>query len=175
MNPTSAKPKFVAGLFTFEAMAHYEHAISTVVALSFFLPLILSTGGNSGSQAATLITRALALGQIAPSDWFRVLRHELLMGLALGLTLGLVGLVRAALTQESHLGGVDRWLLAAVIAQAVALSCLWGTVIGALLPMLFKRLGVDPGVASSPFVATFVDVTGIVIYFSIARFYLLGS
>jgi magnesium transporter len=164
---------FVAELFTFTALAGYEDAIAAVVALALFVPLCISTGGNSGSQAATLITRALALGQITPRDWFRVLRRELLMGLALGMTLGLIGFFRAALTPQSVLGNADRWLLALVIAQAVALICIWGTIIGALLPLLFKRLGVDPGIASSPFVATFVDVTGIVIYFSLAHLYLL--
>ena len=94
------------------------------------------------------------------------------MGLALGLTLGAIGFVRAALTPESVLGTADRWSLALVISQAVAVICLWGTVVGAMLPLMFKRLGIDPGFASSPFVATFVDVTGIVIYFSIAHVYL---
>jgi len=164
---------FLAELFTFTALAGYENAIAAVLALSLFVPLCISTGGNSGSQAATLITRALALGQITPRDWFRVLRHELLMGLALGLTLGLIGFFRAALTPQGVLGNADRWMLALVIAQSVALICLWGTLVGALLPLLFRRLRIDPGVASSPFVATFVDVTGIIIYFSIAQMYLL--
>jgi Mg/Co/Ni transporter MgtE len=128
---------------------------------------------NSGSQAATLITRALALGQIAPSDWWRALRHELLVGLALGATLGAIGFVRASLTPTAVLGDADRWMLAMVIGQAVAIICIWGTLVGSMLPLLFKRLGFDPGYASSPFVATFVDVTGIVIYFSIAKTYLL--
>jgi magnesium transporter len=163
---------FVAELFTFTALAHFEDAISTVVALSLFVPLCISTGGNSGSQAATLITRALALGQVTTRDWYRVLGHELLMGLALGLTLGAVAFVRAALTPESVLGAANGWMLAVVISQAVAAICLWGTLVGSMLPLLFKRLGIDPGYASSPFVATFVDVTGIVIYFSIAHVYL---
>lgn len=164
---------FVAELFTFTALAHFRNAIEAVIALSFFLPLCISTGGNSGSQAATLITRALALGQVTTRDWWRVLRHEVLMGLALGMTLGAVGFVRAALTPESILGTADRWSMALVISQAVAGICLWGTLVGSLLPLMFKRLGIDPGYASSPFVATFVDVTGIVIYFSIAQLYLL--
>ncbi|HLA84770.1 MAG TPA: magnesium transporter [Thermoguttaceae bacterium] len=164
---------FVAELFTFTALAYFEDAIATVVALSLFVPLCISTGGNSGSQAATLITRALALGQVTAQDWWRVLRHEILMGLALGLTLGAIGFVRAALTPASILGAANRWMLALVISQAVAGICLWGTLVGAMLPLMFKRLGIDPGYASSPFVATFVDVTGIVIYFSIASVYLL--
>lgn len=164
---------FVAELFTFTALARYENAIGAILALSLFVPLCISTGGNSGSQAATLITRALALGQVTPRHWFRVLRHELLMGLALGTTLGFIAFFRAALTPQSVLGNADRWMLAVVISLAVAMICLWGTVIGAMLPLLFRRLGIDPGVASSPFVATFVDVTGIVIYFNVAEIFLL--
>lgn len=163
---------FVAEIFTFTALAHFEDAIAQVLALSLFVPLCISTGGNSGSQAATLITRALALGQVRPADWRRILSHELMMGLALGATLGIIGLFRAVVTPQSVLGGVDRWMLAVVIGQSVAAICLWGTLVGATLPLIFKRFGVDPGYASSPFVATFVDVTGIVIYFSIATIYL---
>lgn len=164
---------FVAELFTFTALASFEGAIQKVIALSLFVPLCISTGGNSGSQAATLITRAIALGQVSVGDWFRVLRHELVMGLALGATLGTIGFFRAALTPQHVLGDVNAWQLALVIAQAVWLICLWGTITGSMLPILFKRLGFDPGYASSPFVATFVDVTGIVIYFTIAQAYLL--
>lgn len=164
---------FVAELFTFTALASYEDAIQSVIALSLFVPLCISTGGNSGSQAATLITRALALGHVNLTMWWRVLRHELLMGLALGATLGAIAFIRAAMTPASVLGNADRWMLALVISQSVAAICLWGTLVGSMLPLLFKRLGVDPGYASSPFVATFVDVTGIVLYFSIAKVYLL--
>ncbi|MEN6451557.1 MAG: magnesium transporter [Thermoguttaceae bacterium] len=164
---------FVAELFTFTALAHFENEIAAILALSLFVPLCISTGGNSGSQAATLITRAIALGQVSVKDWFRVLRHELAVGVALGLTLGAIGFLRASLTPASVLGKADRWALALVIAQSVAAICLWGTLVGSLLPLIFKRLGFDPGYASSPFVATFVDVTGIVIYFSIAKAFLL--
>jgi magnesium transporter len=164
---------FGAELLTFTALSYFENAIATITVLSLFLPLCIATGGNSGSQAATLITRAMSLRQVRPADWLRVLRHELLMGLALGLTLGLIGYARAALTPESILSGADRWMLAMVISQSVALICLWGTLVGSMLPIVFARVGIDPGYASSPFVATFVDVTGIVIYFSIATVYLL--
>jgi magnesium transporter len=164
---------FVAELFTFTALAHFEDQIAAILALSLFVPLCISTGGNSGSQAATLITRALALGQITPKDWWRTFRHELLVGLALGLTLGVIGFVRAVLTPHSVLGNANPWMLALVISQSVAAICVWGTLVGSMLPLVFKRLGFDPGYASSPFVATFVDVTGIVIYFSIAKVYLL--
>jgi magnesium transporter len=163
---------FVAEFFTFNALASYEDEIEKIVALSLFVPLCLSTGGNSGSQAATLITRAMALGQVRLRDWLRVVRHELTMGLALGVTLGAIGFARTSLlTAESTLKGTNRWVLGAVIAQSVAAICLWGTLVGSALPMVFKRIGIDPGIASSPFVATFVDVTGIVIFFSIAKMY----
>lgn len=238
---------FVAELFTFTALAYFEDAIAEVVVLSLFVPLCISTGGNSGSQAATLITRAMALGQVNYGDWFRVLRHELAMGLVLGVTLGGIGFFRASFTPESVRSsspprregfevrlakgeelkrgkdgsyelppgtkqvildekhrinvrlpegkGVEQepdkqtgesiyrfpggctlahpavpWAgLALVIGLAVASICIWGTLVGSMLPLVFKRLGVDPGIASSPFVATFVDVTGIVIYFMIAK------
>ncbi len=164
---------FVAELFTFTALAHFEHAIEKVIVLSLFVPLCISTGGNSGSQAATLITRALALGQVTVAGWFRVLRHELVMGLMLGLSLGLIGFVRASLTPSEVLRGqAEWWQLGAVIGQAVAAICLWGTLIGSMLPLAFRRLGFDPAFASSPFVATFVDVTGIVVYFSIASLWI---
>ncbi|MBM4089256.1 MAG: magnesium transporter [Planctomycetes bacterium] len=164
---------FIAELMTFGAMAYFEDAIAAIVALSFFVPLCISTGGNSGSQAATLITRAMALDQVRPADWWKVIRHELVMGIALGVTLGTIAFVQAALTPQSIVGNVDRWLLAVVVSQSVTMICLWGTLVGSVLPLMFRRLGFDPGYASSPFVATLVDVTGIVIYFSIASFYLL--
>ncbi len=165
---------FIAELFTFTALASFESSIATVTALALFVPLCISTGGNSGSQAATLITRAMALGQVTPRDWWRVLRHELKMGLALGATLGAVGFVRAFLTPADILGRAQRWDLALVIGASVALICLWGTMVGSLLPLAFRRLGLDPAYASSPFVATFVDVTGIIIYFSIANALILA-
>ncbi len=172
---------FVAEMFTFNAMAYFDEAMKSVTVLALFIPLCLSTGGNSGSQAATLITRAMALGQVTVHDWLRVLRHELLMGLALGVTLGLIGFVRAGLLTPEHVlvnpAGAPQtslWKLMLVISQSVAVICVWGTLIGSMLPILFKRLGVDPGIASSPFVATFVDVTGIVIYFSVAHVYFSG-
>jgi magnesium transporter len=155
------------------AMDFFQSAIAAVLVLVIFIPLCISTGGNSGAQAATLITRALAVGDVTLKDWWRVLKHELGMGIALGLTVGVVGFVFAAFTRDEQLGGVNRWLLAFVVGQAVACICLWGTVLGSMLPLLFKRLGIDPGYASSPFVATLVDATGIIIYFSFAQLYLL--
>jgi magnesium transporter len=252
---------FGAELLTFTALSSFEDAIAAVVVLSLFVPLCISTGGNSGSQAATLITRAMALGQVGYRDWYRVLRHEIAMGLVLGVTLGIFAFGRAALTPKSvrssapprpepfqvkvHKGDalvqrtivegslwwkketrvveiphgleqsmidahdttvglpenaelktvadpadaqfvlykfpenckvyhppVDRYKLSLVISLAVASICLWGTLVGSMLPLFFRRIGVDPGIASSPFVATFVDVTGIIIYFSIAKYFL---
>ncbi|MCI0456478.1 MAG: magnesium transporter [Gemmataceae bacterium] len=160
---------FVAQLGTFTAMSFFEHAIDKVFVLTLFIPLCLSTGGNSGSQAATLITRALSLGHVNVKDWLRVLRHELVMGLALGVTLGVIGFVRGALTPDSLLRNqVEWWQLGVVIASAVAMICLWGTLVGSMLPLGFRALGFDPAFAASPFVATLSDVTGILIYFSIA-------
>jgi magnesium transporter len=164
---------FVAELLTFSMLAHFEDAMASVLALSLFVPLCISTGGNSGAQAATLVTRAMALGQVENRDTWRVLRHELGMGITLGLTLGVIGFVRAALTPQQVLGNANRWDIALVISQAVAAICLWGTLVGSALPLIFRRLGFDPAFASSPFVATFVDVTGIYIYFHIAQIYVL--
>jgi magnesium transporter len=158
---------FLAQLLTFHAMEHFTAEISRWDFLVLFIPLCLSTGGNSGSQAATLITRAMALGQVTLKDWLRVLNHELFMGLALGAALGILGLIRVLVfpvpSAEEH------WLtLALIVSQSVTCICIWGTLVGAMLPLGFKRIGIDPGVASSPFIATFVDVTGIIIYFSFA-------
>lgn len=159
---------FVAEFLAFTALAHFEEVISKMVVLSLFVPLCISTGGNSGSQAAALITRAMALGQVKVGDWLRVLWHELLMGLALGATLGTIGFVRASLTSAEIRRDVDWFVLGQVISLAVLCICTWGTLVGSMLPLAFKKMGIDPGIASSPFVATFVDVTGILIYFTIA-------
>ncbi|HEX7123382.1 MAG TPA: magnesium transporter [Gemmatimonadaceae bacterium] len=139
---------------------------TTLAALSIFVPLIISSGGNSGSQSAMLITRALAVGEVQTRDALRVLRRELGQGLVLGTCLGLIGLVRALILPEAGAIGT-------VVALSLLLVVLTGTVVGAMLPLLLRRVGVDPAVASTPFVASVVDVTGIVIYFSVAR-YLLG-
>jgi magnesium transporter len=167
---------FLAELLTFKALAHYQKLLEAVSVLNLFIPLVISTGGNSGSQAATLITRAMALGHISLSQWRRVLWHEVLMGLALGLTLGLIGYGRAALTEfwePEALRGIDWTQLAITIGMAVMTICIWGTLVGSMLPLIFRKLGFDPAFASSPFVATFVDVTGIIIYFTIASFWIM--
>jgi len=240
---------FVAELATFTVMEYFEDAIAAVVVLALFVPLCISTGGNSGSQAATLVTRSLALGYVRPRDWKRVLRRELLMGIVLGTTLGGIAFVRGALTPSDTRSGprkvnqpftitvpaneelapdgqndvrvnarnkqflelerpvrirlpagerleppersasgltytfpakcevrtdaVSRWALAGVISFSVLGICLWGTLIGCMLPLAFRQLGIDPALASSAFVATFVDVTGIAIFFSVASVFLL--
>jgi magnesium transporter len=164
---------FIGGSFTFMAMLSYNEALERLTVLAMFIPLCIATGGNSGSQAATLITRSLALGDIRLRDWFCVLRHEILMGLALGIVLGIIGFILACFTPTEMLEGVSAWRLAATIGTVVVLICLFGTVIGSMLPLFFKRIGVDPAIASSPFVATFVDVTGIVIFFSVASLLIL--
>ena len=167
---------FMAQMITIEAMTHYEDKLKLIAALGVFLPLVLSVGGNAGSQAATLVTRALALGEITPGDWVRVLRREVLMGLALAAALGVIAFLRTRFITDKRLleGEPAGFLmnLTWVIALTVPAICLWGTLLGAALPMLFKRLGVDPALTSSPFIATISDVSGIIIYFNIAVIFL---
>ena len=160
---------FFGQMLTANAMSFYEEQISQALVLTIFLPLIISSGGNSGSQAATLAIRALTLGQIDVRDWWRVARRELLAGIVIGLIMGVLGFLRIGIAQL--LGGTygAAW---AYVGVTIGLSLIgvvaWGTLVGALLPLLLKRLGIDPATSSTPFVATLVDVTGIVIYFSIA-------
>lgn len=168
---------FIGGMLTCYAMSRYAIAIEKLAILSFFVPLCISTGGNAGSQAVTLITRALALGQISFAAWWRVLRHELLMGLALGVTLGLIGFLLGLIAPTILPGPQDQpavgaLVLGLVVSQSVIAICMWGTLVGSMLPLIFKRIGVDPAIASNPFVATLSDVFGIVIYFTIANIYL---
>jgi magnesium transporter len=153
---------FVEEMFTGTALRHYQAMLEGAIALMFFVPLIISSGGNSGSQSATLITRALAVGDVKLRDSFRVFGRELGQGIALGIFLGLVGFFRA-------LSWGNGLAIAGVVGTTLVLVVLTGTLVGALLPLLLKRLGFDPAIASSPFVASFVDVAGIVIYFNVAR------
>jgi magnesium transporter len=152
---------FIGEMFTGTALRHYETTLASAIALTFFIPLIISSGGNSGSQSATLITRALAVGDVELRDAVRVLTRELGQGLVLGAFLGLIGFARAVM-----------WGNSADVAWVVSLTLLavviTGTVVGAMLPLLFTRLGFDPAIASSPFVSSLVDVAGIVIYLTIA-------
>jgi len=166
---------FIAGLFTIFALARFQRALDQVIVLALFIPLCIGTGGNSGSQAATLITRSLALGELAAGDWIRVMAHELLMGLALGLSLGSIAFLICILLPSWLLGSQLHWVqLALVVSLAVASICVWGTLVGAMLPLAFRSMGFDPAYASSPFVAILVDVTGIFIYFSIASLLIPG-
>jgi magnesium transporter len=167
---------FIGEMLTATAMSAFEAEISKAVVLALFVPLIISSGGNSGSQAATLVIRALALGEVGISDWWRVMRRELLAGLSLGAILGSIGFLRITLWSAfSNVYG-EHWLLIAItVSLSLVGVVLWGTLSGSLLPFALKRLGFDPAASSAPFVATLVDVTGLVIYFSTALVVLRGT
>ncbi len=167
---------FIGEMLTATAMGAFEEEISRAVVLALFVPLIISSGGNSGSQAATLVIRALALGEVGLRDWWLVMRREVLAGLALGAILGSIGFLRITLWSAfSDIYG-QHWLLIAVtVAVSLIGVVLWGTLTGSLLPLLMRRLGFDPAASSAPFVATLVDVTGLVIYFSVALVVLRGT
>ena len=167
---------FLGEMLTATAMGAFEAEISKAVVLALFVPLIISSGGNSGSQAATLVIRALALGEVGVRDWWVVMRRELLAGLALGAILGSIGFLRISLWSAfSDVYGPHWLLVATTVSIALVGVVLWGSLSGSLLPFLLKRLGFDPAVSSAPFVATLVDVTGLVIYFSVALFVLKGT
>jgi magnesium transporter len=167
---------FLGEMLTATAMGFFEREIEKAVILALFVPLIISSGGNSGSQASTLVIRALALGEVKLKDWWRVMRREIGAGLALGSILGAIGFIRiTAWSSFSSIYG-EHWLLVAVtVALALVGVVLWGTLVGSLLPFLLRRLGFDPAVSSAPFVATLVDVTGLVIYFSVGIVILKGT
>ena len=167
---------FIGELFTASAMSFFEHEIAKAVVLALFIPLIVSSGGNSGSQAATLIIRAIALGEVTISDWWRIMRREIQSGVLLGVILGLLGFARIALWSFfSDAYGVHWMLIAFTIAFSVCAVVLWGTLMGSMLPLILKRLGADPATSSAPFIATLVDVTGLIIYFSFAAILLRGT
>ena len=167
---------FIGEMFTATAMGFFEKEISKAVVLSLFLPLIISSGGNTGSQASTLVIRAMALGEVTLKDWFRIMRRELIAGLFLGLILGSIGFLRIATWSTfSNIYG-EYWLMIAfTIFGALMGIVLWGTFIGSMLPLILRRLGFDPAASSAPFVATLVDVTGLIIYFSVASVILKGT
>ena len=168
---------FLGEMLTATAMAHFEDEIAKAVILALFVPLIISSGGNSGSQATTLVIRAMALGEVRLRDWWRVVRRELGMGLALGSFLGAVGFLRIAIWHAVAPAtyGEHYLLVAATVFTALLGVVTTGTVAGSLLPFVMRRLGFDPASASAPFVATLVDVTGLVIYFSVASVLLRGT
>ena len=167
---------FLGEMLTASAMGYYEGAIAKAVVLALFLPMIISSGGNSGSQASMLIIRAMALGEVTLRDWWRVMRKELVAGLLLGLVLGSIGFLRVAIwAQFSDVYGPHWMLVAITVGVALIGVVLWGSLAGSMLPFLLRRLGADPATSSAPFVATLVDVTGLIIYFSLALLILRGS
>ncbi len=167
---------FFGELLTASAMAFFEHEIARAVVLALFIPLIVSSGGNSGSQAATLIIRAMALGEVTIRDWYRILRREIVSGIVLGLMLGVLGFTRiAAWSIFTDLYGPHWMFIALTIGFSLTGVVLWGSLMGSMLPLLLKRLGADPATSSAPFIATLVDVTGLLIYFSLAAMLLSGT
>jgi magnesium transporter len=167
---------FIGEMLTATAMGFFEDEIAKAVVLALFVPLIISSGGNSGSQASTLIIQAMAIGEITVADWWRVLRRELISGLLLGTVLGIIGFIRVALWHSivPQMYGPHYMMIGATVGFSLIGVVLWGTLSGSMLPMLLKRLGADPAVSSAPFVATLVDVTGLIIYFSFAYLFLQG-
>lgn len=168
---------FLGELLTATAMAYFEDEIAKAVVLALFVPLIISSGGNSGSQASTLIIQAMAVGEITIADWWRVMRREIISGIMLGTVLGVIGFLRIFVWHSfaPNLYG-EHWMLIGITVGLTLLGVvLWGTLAGSMLPMILKRLGADPAVSSAPFVATLVDVTGLIIYFSVAFLMLSGS
>lgn len=167
---------FIGEMLTASAMGFFEDEIAKAVVLALFVPLIISSGGNSGSQAATLVIRAIALGEVTLRDWWYIMRREILSGLTLGLILGLIGFLRIFLWASfSNIYGEHYILIGLTVGFSLVGVVLWGTLSGSMLPFLLKRLGLDPATSSAPFVATLVDVTGLVIYFSFALLLLSGT
>jgi magnesium transporter len=167
---------FLGELLTATAMQFFEDHIARAVILAMFVPLIISSGGNTGSQAATLIIRAMALGEITLKDWWSVMHREILSGLLLGLILGTIGFVRIMLwTTFTDIYGEHWELIGLTVGLSLLGVVLWGTISGSMLPFVLQRFGIDPATSSAPFVATIVDVTGIVIYFSVAVLLLTGT
>src|SRR5947199_6345597 len=167
---------FISEMFTATAMGYFEGEIERAAVLALFLPLILSSGGNSGSQATSLIIRAMAVRDIALRDWWRVLRRELVAGVSLGCVLAAIVLFRILLWPNKEKLYTSHYLLVAgTVACSLVGVVLWGSVVGSMLPFLLRRLGFDPASSSAPFVATLVDVTGLIIYFTNAKLVLSGA
>ncbi len=168
---------FIGEMFTATAMGYFDKEMSKAIVLALFVPLIISSGGNSGSQAATLIIRAMSLKELGLKDWWYVMRREILSGLSLGIILGAIGFVRITLWQELglyHYG--EHWLLLAItIFFSLIGIVMWGTLSGSMIPIVLKKCKIDPATSSAPLVATLVDVTGLIIYFSIAAIILKGT
>jgi len=167
---------FLGETLTATAMGYFEGEIQRAVVLALFVPLIISSGGNSGSQAASLVIRAMALDEIRLRDWWRVMRREIGAGLALGSILGMIAMLRIMLWPNREvLYGEHFFLVGLTVSCSLVGVVLWGTLTGSMLPFILRRLGFDPAVSSAPFVATLVDVTGLVIYFSVGMFILGGT
>ncbi len=173
---------FLSEMLTATAMAYFSDELSKALVLSIFVPLIMSSGGNSGSQASTLIIQAMAVGEVAISDWWRVMRREIFSGLTLGTILGVIGFIRIIIWHQLMSHGVitdlygPHWILIAfTISFSLIGVVLWGTLTGSMLPIVLKKLGADPAASSAPFVATLVDVTGLIIYFSVAYLFLSST
>jgi magnesium transporter len=167
---------FIGEMLTASAMQFFQQEIEAATVLALFIPLIMSSGGNSGSQASTLIIQAMAIGELTIKDWWRVMRRELITGTMLGLILGSIGLIRIFFWQQLHIFDYgEHWMLLAwTIFFSLIGIVLWGCLMGSMLPIILKRFKLDPAASSAPFVATLVDVTGIVIYFSMAYLFLKG-
>jgi magnesium transporter len=166
---------FLGEMLTATAMGYFEDEIAKAVVLALFVPLIISSGGNSGSQASTLIIQAMAVGEITISDWWRVMRREIISGLLLGSVLGLIGFFRVVLWNSVfHTYGDHTMLIGLTVGFSLIGVVLWGTVSGSMLPIMLKKLGADPATSSAPFVATLVDVTGLILYFSMAYIFMGG-
>jgi magnesium transporter len=167
---------FLGEMLTATAMAYFEDEIARAVVLALFVPLIISSGGNSGSQASTLVVRAMALGEVKLRDWWRVIRRELGIGLVLGVVLGSIGFLRIILWEAMRPTYGEHYLLVALTVFFSLIGVVaFGTLTGSFLPFILRRLKFDPASASAPFVATMVDVTGLIIYFSIANLILRGA
>jgi magnesium transporter len=167
---------FLGEMLTATAMGYFEDEIAKAVVLALFVPLIISSGGNSGSQASTLIIQAMAVGEITINDWWRVMRREIISGLMLGSILGLIGFFRVLLWNSVfHTYGDHTALIGLTVGFSLIGVVLWGTVSGSMLPIILKKLGADPATSSAPFVATLVDVTGLIIYFSMAYIFLSNT
>lgn len=165
---------FLGQMLTATAMEHFEAQLEALITLAIFIPLIISSGGNSGSQATSLIIRAMAVGEVTLRDWWRVMRREAMVGIALGTFLAVIGLFRVTIWQWLGLFdyGAQYLLIALTVSVALVGVVSWGSLVGSMLPFLLRKLGFDPATSSAPFVATFVDVTGLLIYFYAALFIL---
>jgi magnesium transporter len=167
---------FLSEMLTATAMGKFENQIAKAVVLSIFVPLVISSGGNSGSQASTLIIRAMALGEVHLRDWWRVMKREFISGLSLGALLGTLGFIRISVWAVLFHSYGDHWaLLALTVGLALVGIVLWGSLAGSMLPFLLRSLKIDPATSSAPFVATLVDVSGLIIYFTVAGLVLQGT